>query len=336
MALFLFAGQKMQAQVAVEAKMDTNLLLIGDTTSFHVAITYPKDVHVQLPFFADTVIDKLEILEQFPMDTTEVDGRMRLHQRMLVTCFDSGWYTIPPVPFEVQWANSSLQDQVETKPFYFGVVTMPLDTANVNAITDIKKPLDAPLTFKEVAPFAGGFLGLLALAFIAFVLFKRLAKKEPVFVKKEKPKEPAHIIAIRQLDALKEAKIWQKGEVKTYYSSLTDIVRTYLEDRFEVGAMELTTDEIMDEVRLLSEIAKDKRQTLQEVLTRADFIKFAKGGALPEENEQSMQFAYDFVETTKVVPEQAEVDKVEDKDKVEVEKENKEKTEEHSVSHKQA
>ncbi len=305
-------GNTIKAQVTLEAKMDTNIMLIGDQTYYRIKASFPKDVNVEFPIFADTIIGELEILEHFKYDTTYENDLVHVEQKMLVTSFDSGWYELPPAKMQIIWPNSIEADSAKTNPVYFGVMTMQLDSANPNAITDIKAPMEAPVIFKEVAPFAFGGLLALLLAFITWYVYKRFVKKEPVFVKKEAPKEPAHIIAFRELDHLREAKIWQSGDTKEYYSRLTDIVRTYIEDRFGVLAMELTTGEIIQMIKPIKDISPDAKDSLKGMLQLADLVKFAKGAAMADENERSMRFAYEFVERTKVVEQESSEEVEED------------------------
>ena len=303
------------SQVTVNVSMDTSMLLIGDQTHVVLHAAYPDSLEVKFPVFADTIINKLEILNALPVDTVHNGNMLNVTQSYLVTSFDSGWYQIPPMKFAILFPKSQLHDTLKSLPVYFGVQTMRIDTANANAIADIKPPLDAPLTFKEVLPFVGWGLGILLILFLAYYLYKRYVKKEPVFVKKEKPKEPAYVIALRDLDMLKEEKLWQQGLIKEYYSKLTDIIRIYIDDRFGIHAMEMTTEEIREVMRKNIEIEKALKEDLVENLIVADFVKFAKASTLADENEKSMKFAYEFVLKTKPVIELRDEDETEGKDK---------------------
>lgn len=289
------------AQVSVEVRMDTSMLWIGDQTKVHLRATFPENAMVGMPVFSDTIIDKLEILNISDIDTTFRDNMYTISQEYLVTSFDSGWYAIPPLDFVVGLKAENRIDTLQSAPVYFGVLTMPLDTTNRDAITDIKAPIDAPVTFREVFPFVGIGLGVIVLALLIYVLYMKFAKKQPVFIKKEKPKEPAHIIAFRNLDALKDEKLWQKGLVKEYYSRLTEVIRVYIEDRWGILAMESTTDEILRDLKPVDDIDKALKNLLHETLVNADFVKFAKAQPLADENEKSITFAYDFIAKTKVV-----------------------------------
>lgn len=295
-----FNFTKAEAQVTVEARIDTNVMLIGDQTRVWLEAQFPDSLMLSFPAFSDTVIKNLEILDISSIDTTRVDHGLKLSQSYLVTSFDSGFYIIPPMDFVIGFPKAGRIDTLHTVPLYFQVWTLPLDTVNRESIADIKSPIDAPLTFQEVLPFAGAGLGLLLLAFIAYLLFMRFVRKKPVLVRSEKPKEPAHLIALRSLDLLSNEKLWQKGLIKAYYSQLTDVLRTYIEDRYEIPAMESTTDQIIESFRKNTVLEKELKDGLFDLLVRADFVKFAKATTLPNENEQSLRFAYDFVDKTKL------------------------------------
>ena len=128
-----------------------------------------------------------------------------------------------------------------------------------------------------------------------YYMRKKRLKEMGIF--EEIPSRPAHKVALEALRALESEHLWQRGKVKEYYSMLTDIVRTYIERRFEVKAMEITTDEIMSAPEIM-EIEKPPKENLQEILVRADLVKFAKFQPLPEENEKSLSLAISFVEST--------------------------------------
>ena len=123
-----------------------------------------------------------------------------------------------------------------------------------------------------------------------------------VFV--ETPKIPAHIIAFGKLEILKGEKLWQEGKLKQYHSSLTDIVREYIENRYKIQALEQTTDEILWSFRNVA-IDEESKTKLKRVLVVADLVKFAKEIPLPAENEMSLTNSYDFINGTKREEEKA-------------------------------
>lgn len=300
LSLFIIPSFLLKAQTSVTASMDTNMLLIGDQTKFTIEASVPKGYHVNFPLFTDTVINKLEIVETLPIDTILENELWKIKQQYIVTSFDSGWYAIPSFSLSFEKNETQKQkDSIWTKPLYFGVITMPLDTTNTDAIADIKKQAEAPITFREIMPFLLIGIGILLFFILSWIVYKKWIRKEKIFVKKEKPRDPAHIIAFKSLDALKEEKLYERGENKAFYSTLTDIVRTYIFNRYGIGAMEMTTEEIQIEFSHNKLIDKELAKELYTVLLNADFVKFAKGTTLTIENENALKFAYDFVIKTK-------------------------------------
>jgi hypothetical protein len=116
---------------------------------------------------------------------------------------------------------------------------------------------------------------------------------------KPAPKLPPHVVAIKALKELEHRKLWQNDKHKLYYSTLTDILRLYIEGRWSIAALEMTTDEIIMALRDV-EIVGDNRSKLIGILRTADMVKFAKAIPAPEQNEQAFTHSYYFVEDTKL------------------------------------
>jgi hypothetical protein len=142
---------------------------------------------------------------------------------------------------------------------------------------------------------------------VYYILRKRKKGEKP-FVPSAPPR-PAHETAIEQLEALAKEKLWQQGKHKQYHSRLSDIVRAYIESRFAIRALELTTDETLQSFRPVV-ISESQREQLTQMLRLSDLAKFAKLEPLAHENELSMQNAFEFirstVQTTQMAPETSE------------------------------
>ncbi|MDA3818888.1 MAG: hypothetical protein PF590_00225 [Candidatus Delongbacteria bacterium] len=187
-------------------------------------------------------------------------------------------------------------------------------------IKDINDELyETPLNFSEILYYIWKFIkhnwwwltALVLLVLAAIYYFFFFKKDKPIFRQKVKPEEPAHVIAFRELDRIKSEKLWQKNRVKDYYTDLTDTLRHYLENRYDVQAMEKTSNEIyelIDEKNLMDENLKMK---MQDILQRSDFVKFAKSMPLPDENKRSLDQAYVIVEATMEKPRDENVELVE-------------------------
>jgi len=171
----------------------------------------------------------------------------------------------------------------------------PADTSSV--IYDIVKPYRAPVTFGEMLPFILLALVVGAIIWITIRLIRKFKKTRPDYIPVEIP-DPAHIIAFRELEILKAEQLWQKGEIKIYYTRLTEILRQYLENRYRVYSLELTTSETLDALVKTGFRKDESYKKLKSVLTGADLVKFAKYNPEPEEHESSFQDAWEFVTVT--------------------------------------
>jgi hypothetical protein len=175
-------------------------------------------------------------------------------------------------------------------------MNLPVDTTT--QVLDIKPPMKAPINFKEALPYIFGFWILALIAVLIWMLISRHKKKGFFF--ESKPQDPPHIIALRELDSLRTQKLWQSNRVKEYYVNLTEIVRKYIEKRFDIMALEMTTDEIVDAFKYNNFVDPESKNLIKDLFTLADLVKFAKAQPLPDENEVSLLNAYQFVNNTKI------------------------------------
>jgi hypothetical protein len=284
--------------VIVTTSFDSSGIYIGDQIKFSITVDQPSDLQLELPFFKDTLIKNIEILSGPVVDSTEIEnGRIRIVEKYLITSFDSGSYQIPPVFVETKNANGLMRfysDYSQLKVMRFKIA--PADTAL--KIYDIIKPYRAPVTVGEVLP----WILLVALFVIVVWIAVRYIRK---FRKSEKEVEiiinpdPAHVIAFRELEKLREEQLWQKGQIKNFYTKRTEILRQYLENRFNIYSLELTTSETLDNL-VKSGFKKDvSYNKLKTILTGADLVKFAKYNPESSENESHFQNSWDFVLVTK-------------------------------------
>lgn len=295
--LFLQLQGKSQ-DIAVSAKLDTNLLLIGDQTILHLYLIQEEGKKVYWPPIDEKIGDKIEVLNFSTFDTTYLANskNIKIHLQLLITTFDTGLIIVPPLPFVYDYANDSTSKTALTPQLFLRIFVLKVDLEK--GIIDIKPIMEEPLTFWEVLPYLLALLILSILFLFGIYIWVRVANNKPIFSLPKKPPIPAHITALKELEKLKEKKLWQVGSQKEYYSLLTDIMRSYMEGRLGFGAMEMISDDIIKELHKLG-IDNELINDSQEVLQMADFVKFAKTQALADENNRAMKWAYDFVENTK-------------------------------------
>jgi hypothetical protein len=294
-----FSSLMMAQEVSVTATLDTSRIFIGDQVNYTVTVEQPAGLVLGLKPLKDTLAGSLEILAGPETDTLILPGdRLRYTGRYVVTSFDSGRYEIPPYYAE-------LSDRNGIKRYYSDysflevvrVKIAPQDTSA--AIFDIIDPYRAPVTIGELLPWILLAIVTAAAVWGVVLLFRKLRKKKTAPEIIINP-DPAHVIAFRELEQLKSEQLWQKGEIKLYYSRLTEILRRYLENRYQVYSLEMTTAETLD-VLVKSGFRRDEQYSrLKSVLTGADLVKFAKYKPEPLENDQYYNDAWNFVDATRI------------------------------------
>ncbi len=289
-------------ELVVAAKLDTNQIIIGKQTRIRLSATAQKGIHVIFPDLKDTISEKVELVSMSKIDTALAGNQATYQRDLIITAFDSGFYAIPPFKFKIKNDTSKV---FETEALLFAVQTIPVDTTL--AIKGIKGPLDPAWSIYEIQKEL--LIGLIALlAIIAVVYFLKRKKKVEIIEEVAVVKRPAHEIAIEALNDLRVQKLWQQGRVKEYHIVISDTIRTYIENRFTVGAMEMTSDEILKSLRFIITDTNLKSK-LSNVLILSDMVKFAKEQPLPNENELSWENAIEFVKHTALV-EQEEGEKL--------------------------
>jgi hypothetical protein len=311
--LLLFSGVANAQRIKATARLDSTNILLGDQIKLFLEIDHPKNVEIEFPQVPDTIKSLIEVLGRSKIDTFAMDNEefIKQIQSYTITCFDSGSYRIPPYWFKINIDGHI--DSIPSNGVTLNVYSMKIDTTK--GPTDIKMPYDAPLTLKEVTPYILGVILIGAIIFLILYSIKRKKNNKPIFTRLKKPKEPAHIVALRELDRIKREKIWQKGKQKQFYSEVTEALRVYIEDRFGINAMEQTSDETIESFRINKSLLTEKQfSEVSQILKLADLVKFAKYNPLPDDDNLSLTNAYLFVNETKKVEEKTE-EKSEDKGK---------------------
>ena len=308
LSLFLFtANWAVGMELKPKATLDSTHILIGDQVRLHLEIIHSKDIKIGFPNPGDRIGSFIEILERTAIDTVPIDANtIQMSQDYIITSFDTGQHVLPR--FYFQFEHELIADSVSTDNLILNVYSIPKIDSLISVLKgpiDIKPPYEAPITFKEVAPWLLGTILGLGLLFLIFYAIKKRKNNQPIFSAPPKPKEPAHIIALRKLDQVKHQKLWQQGDIKHFYTEITDIVREYIENRFEIQAMEQTSDEIIAVFKDQRSLLDEKTfENLQKLLKNADLVKFAKYSPLPDENNLALVDAYFFVNQTKVAVQQ--------------------------------
>ncbi|MEM7655238.1 MAG: hypothetical protein AAF399_03850 [Bacteroidota bacterium] len=285
----------MAQSVAVQMVPDTQELRIGEVLQVSLRAAHQADVEVLWPNLADT-LGKFEILSRSPLQESTVNGQAIKAQQFDLIAFDSGAYQLPAVAVGFRERGDSSLQQALSLPIPIQVYTVVVDTAQ--AIKPIKEIIAVPITTGEILRWAGGILLILALVVGGYWWWKKRQERPLEAQPKPTYRVPPHETAMRDLARLEADKLWQQGEIKAYYTNLTEIVRQYIEATFEVPALESITDEIVSDLRGLS--LEDKLiKHLKDLLQQADLAKFAKFEPTSQDNLQAIEIGREFIRSTK-------------------------------------
>ena len=216
----------------------------------------------------------LEVIQSYPIDTIRKNDRYELVKKYGLTQFDSGKYTIPSVRILIN-NKAFLSDSIKVE-----VADVQVDTLK-QKMYDIKDIVAVKDGIGDWWKYILGLLLLAGLGVLAYWYFKKQQKEK---IQEEIYKTPIEK-ATSLLNNLEKKELWQRGEVKEYYSELTDIVRNYIEEAIEIPAMESTTSELIEGLKVASRKKKMKlsQETIENlfvVLKQADLVKFAKSKPL--------------------------------------------------------
>lgn len=287
-------------QTFVQPLQERDSVLIADQIFYGFELEKVEEgTRFAFPQVKDTLMTNIRIVGQWQMDTVKASKAKKGQPRLLdlkagltITSFDEGIYYLPPLAVQ-RLSKDGVLDTLVFEPQKLEIKTMPVDTATFKP-HDIKEPIRYPVTFAEVAPWVAGGLALAGLiALIVWLVIRYRRKHNPEYIKKD----PAHIIALRKLDKYRGNALWAPEKQKTFYSGITDTLREYIADRYGIGAMEMTTAEIFNDMKN-TDAPADLLEELKELFERADFVKFAKFTASDEDNAKALPSAVRFVTST--------------------------------------
>ena len=295
--LLLMGVSKADAQVTVDAKIDSLQLMIGEQAKVELEVSLNANQKLQLPLLNDTLVRGVEILEIAKPDTQMLNAgkRMLVKQEYTITSFDSALYYLPP--FEV------LVDDMpyRSKALALKVYSVPVDTLNPDQFFGPKSIREVSIIWEDISTIFWLTLLMVALGGLGYYFYKRFKGNKPIIRKvKVEPKLPPHTLALQEIERIKGDKSLRIADPKTYYTELTDVLRTYMAERFGFNAMEMTSCEIID--KLLETNDKDSIRELKYLFETADLVKFAKHSPLMNENDMNLVNAVDFINNTKVEP----------------------------------
>ncbi len=287
------AGFSSAQNISVQASTDTSAYQIGDYIHYTIQVKARQGLTVDGPAVSDTLAG-MELISQQPPQKEETGGKQVITYSYTFSKYDSSDVTVPPVPVFYKAKGDTAEKVLTTAEVFFTV--RPLKVNPAGEIKDVKDPLKIPLDWKWIALWV--VVGLIILGAAYYAYRKYQERKAGYVPEKVIIKVPAHIAALRSLRALREKQLWQKGMVKEYHSEITEIIRKYFEERFDLPALEMTSGEAVDELRKRAGTDSIITDT-ENFLSNADLVKFAKYQPMASVNEEMMKQAADIIQKTK-------------------------------------
>lgn len=293
LATVLVAQPQSSTGVLARAEVDRTKPEIGDKIWLKVLISAPPGTQVEAIDFKVAMPDfGAENLDIRPRTTIAETPELLLEQRVNIQLFDTGYLFVPELAFPYRLADGT-QDTAKTESLLITVSGIPV--SEDDELMPIKPIIKEPLNWLDFWPAYLAAFVLLA-GYLVFMWYRRQERSrvEPP----PPPPKPAHVIALERLDDLENAQLWQKGDINPYYTRLSYVLRAYLEDRFNVPALESTTRQIDTALAQKSKLSHDQRTELSQLLQLSDLVKFAR--AEPEENlhQRGLDRVRTFVENT--------------------------------------
>lgn len=275
-------------------------ILIADQLEYGFRLDSVKaGTALALPDFSKVSGDTLTVVRNWQVDTLSNrrflrrTGMVNLSVSMVVAPFEEGEFMLPPIP--VQRTVDGKTDTLVFDPAEFKACTMPVDTATFE-IHDIKDQIRYPVTPQEIVPWMLALRILLALAgALAILIWARRSRRSG---NARESQDPAHVVALRELDRYRSDKYWAPDRQKQFYSGITDALKKYIDSRFGVDAPEMTTAELFSALKSDSSLTPELFNELKDLFETADFVKFAKFVADDAQNSKALPLAVRFVTET--------------------------------------
>jgi len=315
--------------VAVESRIDKTTITIGDTVRYAVRLTRDPNVQVRWPGLAAN-LGAFEIRDYNKPEPREEKESIIEEVAYTISTFDTGKFVIPPLAIQYLALPDTAWRQLETERLEIYVKSvLPSEAGDIR---NVKNPWELPRDWRNIILISAIAAAVLLLAGLGYYWWRRRQGKG-LLPQRTEPKRPAHELALEELQQLRASDLLQRGEVKAFYSILSEIVRRYIEGRYEVMALEMTTYEVNYALRkhVMPQISVEERSAdilsagrmpalphvtdalrkhesnlnacdmAREILEASDLVKFAKLIPSAEQGETLITLAESFIEATKPV-----------------------------------
>lgn len=266
---FISASAFTQQATTIKATVDKNKILIGEQFSLTIETTIPENEPIR--FIAIDSIPHFEFIGESKNDTTNKGGSTIIRRKLLVTSFDSGQWVIPPYV---------MADGVQSDSIAIDVTFSEFDSNqpyhDIKDVEDVPEEREQNMTWWIVAG--------IALLFVIIMVYALTRKKKAPATATAAPALTAYQVAMQALQALQT----NKPDSKTFHTTLSDVLRDYLDSRLALHTNQQTTNQLVHSISayLLPEATYNN---VKQALLLGDFVKFAKFTPQPAEDDFSLE-----------------------------------------------
>jgi hypothetical protein len=287
-----FAQDKKETRAPIEVKagVDRTIVSIGDKLRYTIIIEKTKDIEIE-PFVFGENLGNFAI-KDFGSNRNVFFNKEKISQWYILDTYTTGKTTIPKAVINYKRKTDKDWSQLETGEILVEVKSLLDKAGSDTMMRDIKGPVGLPWVINKYLVLATLFL-LTFLGILAGYFLKKNQEEQAI------SKKPAHEIAYAQLEGLRAKNYIALHRIKEYYTEISDIIRHYLENRFQLRAPEMTTEEFLIKVRDSSELISEHKNLLREFLLCCDLVKFAKYAPTLDEVNSIFDSAKHFIDQTK-------------------------------------
>ena len=285
-----------QDAASVRAAVDLDVISLGDRVTLTLEVEHAQGQFVVWPALSDT-LGSFEVLGTSAGLTVVVEGRHTSTKHYVLTTFELGELEIPAIELAVADSGDSVPQLLSTDPVPIIVESIGLDESG--DIRTVKAPLEIPRNWLLLIPWV---LAVCVLVALGYWLYRRYRARDKVTGGRRESTEPArppHEVAYEALDRLEARRLLERGEIKRYFIEVSEIIRSYLEGRYPIDALEMTSHEVLRELKKVG-LELEVFDLFPPFFSRSDLVKFAKHRPEPEISKAMISMARLLIDETRV------------------------------------
>jgi hypothetical protein len=286
--------------ISIASSVDKSRITIGDLITYSITVSHDPDIQVQMPGLGAN-LGGFEIRDYTVLDPQKKDGKTISRWDYSISTFFTGEFEVPPLNVQYVLPGDTIPKTLTTEKIK--IVVESVKPSEAGDIRDIKPPVEIPGKLWYTLRWIIMGAGLAALVLLVIILYRRRKAGKSILPFREIPPRPPHEIAFEALYNLRNSDLLANGKIKQFYSELSEIIRRYIEGRYYIIALEMTTTEVLE--GLAGEaVSEDVYDLFQDFLDKCDLVKFAKVIPSEEEHESILSAAHAIVDGTKVIVEE--------------------------------